>query len=198
MAVMTMERPESEESADWHDDPHRRMDVMHALHDQLDPPEGWRVEIVEGQLVVSPAPLGKHAVIVRIIRLAAEAALPSGIGAFDNTNLEEPEGNRFIPDVAVWPITLLNTDTECVFPGDQCLLAVEVTSPHQERRDYAKAAAYARSGIPVYLLVDRKQRMCVVFTEPEGDRYRDRHEYAFGKPVTLPMEAPVTIDTSEF
>lgn len=58
--------------------------------------------------------------------------------------------------------------------------------------------AYARSGIPVYLLVDGGQRVSVVFTEPEGDRYRSRHEYPFGKPVTLPLETPVTIDTSEF
>lgn len=73
-----------------------------------------------------------------------------------------------------------------------------MTSPRQEARDYAKASGYARSGVPVYLLVDQDQRRSIVFSEPEGGRYRTRHEEPSGEPVVLPLAEPVQIDTSAF
>jgi Uma2 family endonuclease len=124
--------------------------------------------------------------------------LPAGFGLFENTTLEEPEVDRYIPDLAAWPLSLIKTESEWAFRGDECLLAVEVTSPDQERRDYAKAAGYARSHVPIHLLVDRKLRNCVLFVEPNGEQYTERHEVPFGKPVTLPLDPPVTIETSEF
>jgi Uma2 family endonuclease len=184
MAVMTTERPLAA--------------AVRAIHDEIVPPEGYRVEIVEGKIEVSSTPGGKHAYILLLIRSAITPTLPAHYGLFENTTLEEPDVDRYIPDLAVWPISLINSEVAWAFRGDDCLLAVEVTTPDQERRDYAKFAGYARSRVPVYLLVDRKQRMCVLFTEPEGNRYRDRHEYPFGKPVTLSLDPPVTVETSEF
>jgi Uma2 family endonuclease len=201
MAVMTMERPTSEDG-EGHgpSDDHRRerAAVVRALHDQLDPPEGYRIEIIEGKIEVAATPMGRHAVLVRRIRQAVERDTPPEIGAFENITLEEPEIDRYIPDLAVWPEELVDTEAEWVFAGEGCLLAVEVTSPDQERRDYAKADGYARSGTPIYLLVDRKRRTCIVFSEPAGDRYMTRHEVPFGKPVTLPLDPPITLETADF
>jgi Uma2 family endonuclease len=106
--------------------------------------------------------------------------------------------DRYEPDLAAWPLDLLDTETAWIFPGGECSFALEVTSPQQERRDYAKAAGYARAAVPVYLLVDRTRRACVVSTEPEGGRYRTRHEVPFGKAVTLPLAPPVTLETADF
>jgi Uma2 family endonuclease len=184
MVVMTTERPLSA--------------VVRALHDELDPPEGYRVEIIEGKIDVAASPFGRHAWILRRIRLAIEATLPPEFGAFERVTLEEPETDRYEPDLGVWPDELIRARTEWVFPGSECLLAVEVTSPNQERRDYSKAAGYARSGTAVYLIVDQSGQKCVVFSEPEDGEYRLRHDVAFGKPITLPLEPPVTIETSEF
>ena len=196
MAVMMTERPVRAE--DETEDRKRLAQVVRAAHDEIDPPEGYRVEIIEGLITMSACPIGKHANIVRAIRRAVEPTLPEEeFGIYENITLEEPEIDRYIPDLQVWPIELLDCD-DSVFPGDRCLLAVEVTSPKQERRDYAKAAGYARSGVPVYLVVDRKRQVCVVFTEPEAGTYRDRHEVPFGKPVTLPLDTPATFDTSRF
>ena len=172
--------------------------VVRALHDQMDPPEGYRVEIIEGTIEATPPRSGRHAWILRRIRLAIEPSLPEELGLFANTTLEEPEVDRFIPDLAVWPVALIDTETEWVFPGSECSLTVEVTSPDREQRDYVKAAGYARSGVPVYLLVDSKRRACVVFSELAYGQYRERHEIPFGKAVTLPLETPVTIETSQF
>jgi Uma2 family endonuclease len=184
MAIMTTERPLSA--------------VVRALHDQIDPPEGHRVEIIEGKIEVAASPFGMHADILLQIREAVAPTLPREIGLYENTTLEEPEVDRYQPDLAAWPRALIRTETEWVFPGEQCLLAVEVTSPDQERRDYAKAAGYARADTPIYLIVDRRRRVCILHAEPAGGQYTERHETPFGKPITLPLETPVTIDTSEF
>jgi len=184
MAVMTIEQPLSA--------------VVRALHDELDPPEGYRVEIIEGKIDVAASPFGMHADILLQIREAVAPALPREIGLYENTTLEEPEVDRYQPDLAAWPRELIRTETEWVFPGDQCLLAIEVTSPDQERRDYAKGAGYARAGTPIYLIVDRKRSVCIVHAEPAGGQYTERYETPFGKPITLPLETPVTIETSDF
>ena len=200
MAVMTMERPTSESDEQYrvsNDERLAHAEVMSVLHDQLDPPPGWRVEIVEGKFEVSPTPSGRHAVLLRRIKKAIESTLPEGYGAFENLTVEEPEHERYVPDLGVWPEALVDVD-DWVFDAASCLLAVEVTSPEHERRDYRKAWGYARSGTPIYLLVDRKLRACMVFTEPEGDHYLTRHEVPFGKPVTLPLDPPVTLETSDF
>ena len=193
MAVMTIDG-----TAALPDDPRKLAEVRRDLHDQLDPPEGYRVEIVEGEIVVSPSPIGKHALIIADIKRAAASSLRPGLELVERVTLEEPELSRYEPDLGLWPRKLLDTETARVFPGDACAFVVEVTSPNQEQRDYSKAKGYARSGIPVYLLVDRASRVCVVFTEPEGDRYRNRHETPFGKPVTLPLDTPVTLETADF
>lgn len=201
MAVMTMERPTSEDDEGYEpsdDGGQDRAAVMRALHDQLDPPPGWRVEIIEGEFAVSATPFGKHALIVLALREAIAPTLHRDIGLFENTTLEEPGADRIQPDLAAWPLALLNTESEWAFPGAECSFAAEVTSPDQENRDYAKARSYARAGTPVYLLVDRKRRACMVFTEPEVDHYLTRHEIPFGKPVTLPLDPPVTFDTADF
>ncbi len=199
MAVMTMERPASADGDDHQptDDRRQRAAVVRALHDQLDPPPGWRVEIIEGELVVSPAPSPGHGYIVEIIRTAVHQSLPATHGAYEAIELAEPEEDVFIPDLSVWPRKLLRRGTERPDPT-HCALAVEVTSPSQSKRDYRKEAGYARCSIPTYLLVDRSREVCILYTEPGGDHYLTRHEIPFGKPVTLPLDPPVTVETSDF
>ena len=184
MAIMTTERPPAA--------------VVRALHDQLDPPEGYRVEIIEGKLEVAATPFGKHALVIEDLVRAILPTLPRSLALRERITLQEPEIDRYEPDLGIWPRAVLSSETEWVFPGEECLFAVEVTSPDQERRDYTKAAGYARADVPVYLIVDRKRRTCIVLTQPVGAKYTHRNETPFGKLLTLPLETPVTVDTSEF
>jgi hypothetical protein len=196
VAVMTTARPPFEEDAHSHEDRRESAAVVRALHDRLDAPQGYRVEIIEGAIIVSPTPIGKHA---SIIRMAIEPTLPAEeYGLYENLTCEEPEIDRYVPGLGVWPVEYIDSDEDWVFSGEMCVFAAEVTSPRQANRYYAKAAGYARSGVPVYLIVDRARRTCVVLTEPESGAYKNRHEEPFGKPVALPLDPPVTIDTSKF
>ena len=177
---------------------HDLLEVVHSIHDDLEVPEGYRTEIIGGQITVAASPFGMHAFIVAKIRKAMLGNLPEGYDLFENITVQEPDGDRYIPDVGAWPEDLIRTPTQWVFPAGKCLLAVEVTSPGQEERDYAKAAGYARSGTRIYLIVDQKARQCVVHSEPENGSYQEIHVAAFGKDVILPLETPVTVDTSRF
>lgn len=198
MAVMTLERPTANDDAMAPEDERRLAEVLCSLHDQIDPPEGYRVEIIEGKITMSASPFGKHALIIADIRRAITPTLPASLELVEQVTLQEPELSRYEPDLGLWPRKTLDTDTEWVFAGEECRFVLEVTSPRQEQRDYAKTRGYARSGVPVYLVVDRAVRACVLFTEPEGGRYRHRREIPFGRPVTLPLETSVTIETSDF
>lgn len=192
MAVMTTDRPISAE-----DERRQRVAVLHELRDQLDPPPGWRVEIIQGELVVSPAPAPAHGYIVEIIRTAIQGSLPETHAAYEAIEAVGPEGDAFIPDVSVWPRAELRGRRKPLKP-DLCTVAVEVTSPKQSKHDYDKARPYAASSIPVFLVVDTERQSCVVFSEPQGGEYREKHELPFGKPVTLPLEPPVTLETGDF
>lgn len=177
---------------------HDVMDVVQSIHDGLELPEGYRAEIVGGQIAVVSSPFGMHAYILQEIRDATRADLPLGHRLYDNVTLEEPDGDRYIPDLALLPDALMRTRRQWIFPMGMCLLAVEVTSPGQDHRDYIKAAGYARAGAAVYLIVDQKRRRCVVHSEPEGDKYASVTEVPFGAQVPLPLDTAITIDTSRF
>lgn len=174
------------------------MELVHSIHDGLELPEGYRAEIIGGQIAVAASPFGMHAYIVAQIRRAMIGALPVDHDLYENVPLEETDGDRYIPDLALLPDALVRTRREWIFPMGLCSLAVEVTSPGQELRDYIKVAGYARSGTQVYLIVDQKKRRCVVHSEPEGDKYATVTETPFGEPAVLPLTRPVTIDTTRF
>ena len=177
---------------------HDLMDVVQSIHDELELPDGFRAEIVEGKITVAASPFGIHADILQEIRDAAHSSMPTGYRLYENVTLEEPDGDRYIPDLALLPRAAIRARHQWVFAGGMCRLAVEVTSPGQEDRDYRKTAGYARAGVPVYLIVDQSRRLCVVQSEPVSDKYGIVREVAFGEDLVLPLEVPITVDTSRF
>lgn len=79
-------------------------------------------------------------------------------------------------------------------------MAVEVTSTDDgtnSRDRQEKPAAYAATGVPVHLLVDRDSGEAVVHINPDRKSgcYRDIHRAPFGEPVTLPDPVGITLDT---
>ena len=174
------------------------MAMVQSLHDDLEVPDGFRAEIIGGEIVVSASPMGQHAYIVRAVHNAIWPVRPSGYDMYENTTAQTEGGQRYIPDMALWPDEVIHGNTERIFPAQLCRFALEVTSPDAEYRDYKKGAGYAESGVPIYLLVDNKQRECILFTDPKGGAYRTEHRVPFGDPVVLPLDTPVTVDTSGF
>jgi Uma2 family endonuclease len=61
-----------------------------------------------------------------------------------------------------------------------------------------KLRAYARSGIPCYLLVDREKDAVTLFTRPSGERYLKQVSVAISEKLALPDPLGFALDTSEF
>lgn len=174
-------------------------DALEYAMDHMEVPEGYRVEIIEGEIVVSPTPQGPHIKNTTLLQLSLAAAAPSGTDVVQMASIALPEtGQRYIPDLLVLPDAILN-EPEWLFPGSAALLVVEVTSPHNARTDRVKKLrGYARSHVPAYLLVDREPRTTTLFTEPENGAYRRDVKVPFGEKLPLPEPFSGEIDTSEF
>lgn len=60
-----------------------------------------------------------------------------------------------------------------------------------------KPRAYAETGIPVYLLIDRDSCEVTVYSEPNATRYEIAHTVPFGKDVSLPDPVGITLETEQ-
>lgn len=81
---------------------------------------------------------------------------------------------------------------------DDVLMVVEVTSYDEDtdRRDRVeKPRAYAETGIPVYLLIDRDSCEVKVHSGPDGVRYEQAVTVPYGKTVALPDPVGIELDT---
>ncbi|MGP3952967.1 Uma2 family endonuclease [Streptomyces sp. 7N604] len=160
--------------------------------------KGDRAQIVEG--AIEPvSPTWAHENAADLIReqlgpRLRELGLRAGSG-----NLDLPgSSNWYVPDLAVVPAELAKTEGALL--PDQTLLIVEVTSDSNGDTDRTvKRRRYAEYGAPLYLLVDRQEGACTLFSEPGKLGYtRVEGPYPFGTPVQLPSPFDLTLDTTDF
>ncbi|MFE0193113.1 Uma2 family endonuclease [Streptomyces sp. NPDC058989] len=163
----------------------------------LELPEGLRAEIIEGFIEVSPTGRFSHAKLSNQLRRELLRYLDSESRPYlVNNDMNVMHGrNVWIPDAFVSP----EDDDEFVTEDGlglhaQCVgLIVEVVSPGHDgtQRDRVrKRRAYARAGIPVYVLVDAydEQGIVTVLTGPcpKKATYTVENRVHFGTDVTIP------------
>ncbi len=170
----------------------------------LDTPLGFRAELIEGEIIVTPPPLGDHEHIIAelVDQIAAGTATPMHFSGNKGLRVDSAgalPSNHVIPDGTFAPKGLsLFRGAESWMPCAGVAMVVEVTSQRAEIDREAKRRSYARSGIPLYLLVDRELGKVTLFSELEGDDYTVLHTGPFGKEVELPAPFSTTLDTSNF
>jgi Uma2 family endonuclease len=191
------------------------------LHGELGIPDDgrYRVEIVGGEVVVSPVPPLAHAGIVGDIRDAFTRAAVNRPGfrwrAFENAAFTlEGVADGYVPDLIVLESDVFDAariGRATSLTAKQVTLVVEVTSksnaaedrePGPRRRRSTKWNGYAREGIPHYLLVDRDPREAKVtlFTEPNRvtGEYASFQTWAFGDALSLPEPFGVSVATTQW
>ncbi|MGH3099086.1 MAG: Uma2 family endonuclease, partial [Streptosporangiales bacterium] len=88
------------------------------------------------------------------------------------------------------------------FYAEDALLAVEVTSKRNARRDRKeKLWGYAHGPVPLYLLIDRVDpvgQRCTLYSEPSNGEYLRSVTSPFGEPVELPAPFDLSLDTARF
>ncbi|GAA2316734.1 Uma2 family endonuclease [Streptomyces kunmingensis] len=163
-------------------------------------PVGWRVELIEGEIHVTPPANGEHEEYVsevsgQVRDHSKEHGRYTGIG------LNVPGASQtghVIPDLVVAPKGTFD-DKEEWHDASAVLMAVEVTSDSTAGNDRVKKIrGYARAGIPVYLLIDRDAGQITVCAAPEGDDYATKASYKLGLTVPLPEPLGFDLDTAEF
>lgn len=139
--------------------------------DMLDnfPPDGTRYELLEGLLLVTPAPSWNHQVIATRLtvflanELGTEAQVV-GVGAIQRGN-----NTQLQPDILVVPNSYSLTANWREI--ESWLLAVEVMSPSSRVYDReVKRAAYLALGVQEYWLVDLQSRSVEIWSpgQPSG------------------------------
>ncbi|HEX3693298.1 MAG TPA: Uma2 family endonuclease [Solirubrobacteraceae bacterium] len=149
--------------------------------------DGQPVELIDGLLVEHMSPQGPahSALIERLTRHLAHAQSWLRV----QLPLEVPPDSEPEPDLA-----LVESESSPERHVRSALLAVEVSvSTHKLDRG-SKAALYARAEVPVYWVVDATARAVEVYTQPQGDGYRDRAVYGVGELVPSPAAGVAELD----
>ena len=170
----------------------------------LDTPEGFRAELIEVEIVVTPPPDGDHEdyiglIVNQVIRKSGTDMQFSG-----NKGLQLKRGgacpkDHLIPDGTFAPLGLrLYRGADPWMPCDGVAMVLEVTSTKPKADREAKRRCYARGGIPLYLLIDREASSVTLFSDPEKDDYREHCTRPFGKPLRLPEPFAFDLETADF
>ncbi|MFH9069600.1 Uma2 family endonuclease [Streptomyces alboflavus] len=163
-------------------------------------PQTVRLEFINGKVQVKPVPDGSHGQIVMwLIKHCMQRRPELSLFPEQGLKVKGYRQGMAIPDGVLAPDENFVGQGQWADPAG-VLMAVEVTSYDRDsdRRDHVeKPAAYAASGIPVYLLVDRDAASIEVHADPEDGKYRSLIKRPFGDTVELPEPVGITLDTGK-
>ena len=156
------------------------------------PDDGHRYELIDGVLIVTPAPGWHHQEGLGELFVQLRAACPRGLRVLAAPFAVQPdEHNEVQPDILVTRFDDLTPRNLPVAP----LLAVEFLSPSTRLHDRnTKKAAYERMGAASYWLVNPELpgRLTVFELDVDG-RYREVADVVGDEPFTAEWPFPVTI-----
>jgi len=156
------------------------------------PDDGRRYELIDGELLVSPAPGWAHQEAAYTLYTLLRSHCPPDLRVIGAPFAVRPDKfNEVQPDVLVARYTDLTEDDLPRAP----VLAVEVISPTSRLRDaHLKNAVYARLGSASFWLVDpaRDKPTLTVF-ELAGGAYREVACVAGDEPWTATRPFPVRV-----
>lgn len=137
------------------------------------PDDGFRYELIDGVMVMSPSPAPKHQRILAVLIAQLEVYLERNpLGAvFPETDV------RFSPELVYRPELVYLTNVNLPM-GDAPITSVpdmvcEIISPDSRRQDTeTKRGDYERFGVQEYWLID-PERKSLTFLRLEAGRYLD-------------------------
>jgi len=131
------------------------------------PKDGNKYEVVDGELVVSPASFIDEEIIAKLLTRMRAFADQRGLGTVLGSDLLYvlPSGNRRGPDVSFIAAARVTPETRAqVFPKMAPDLAVEVLSPSDRpRRVLDRVGEYLESGVRLVWVIDPQKRRAVAY-----------------------------------
>lgn len=161
------------------------------------PDDGHRYELLDGALLVTPAPAWQHQQVQGATFVALWNACPQGMRV-----LGAPFAVRLTPDTELQPDILVAryTDLRPKNLPTAPLLAVEVKSPSTALIDLnLKRAAYERHGVASYWILDPDpERPALTVFELAGDgRYAEVAHITGGESFHAERPFPIVVTPSE-
>ncbi|MFS8199393.1 Uma2 family endonuclease [Streptomyces sp. CWNU-52B] len=174
------------------------LDVLFEHLERMPVPEGYKAEIVEGAIFMSPQ-RDTHWEIIADLYEQLRTKYPRKRVKSD-VRVDYPGYlNGFASDV-----TLMAEDAAKADNGywrcKHVQFVAEVISRSTGANDYGpKKAAYALAEVPVYLIADPYQGKCHLYTEPKDGEYFTELSVTFGSDIDMTNTIlGLTLKTDEF
>lgn len=174
------------------------LDELFERLERMPVPEGYKVEIVEGNIFMSPQ-RDTHWEIIAVLFEQLRVTYPRNRIKSD-VRIDFPGHlNGFASDVAA-----LSKEAEKDAKGRWSFEDVEfigeVLSKGTAPNDYGpKKTAYATAKVPIYLIVDPYVGRCHLYTEPKDGEYHSHLTVDFGTEIDLTAAGlELTLKTDEF
>jgi Uma2 family endonuclease len=162
------------------------------------PDDGNRYEIIDGELLVTPAPGWSHQGVLWNLCVLFDAYLrqyPLWHGLFAPADVVFDNRNVVEPDLFIVPL-IHGRAPQSLKEAGALLLAIEVLSPSSHRADRTKKRIlYQRFVVPEYWIVDSVGRL-IERWRPEDARPEILTDLVEWKPS--PAHPPMRIDLADF
>ena len=164
------------------------------------PNDGYRYEIIDGLLIVSPAPAPapRHQSIAHLLSVLLQGSLPMDLRIIPAAGvlLERPAPTLYlIPDLVIVHAAAVTDEAKNLDPAD-VLLAVEIVSPSSGRYDrIIKRDVYAELGIRHYWVVEsRRPGRILALTLGQSGTYVSTSEASGDDELVIDQPFPVSVD----
>jgi hypothetical protein len=180
-----------------------RVPSTRELYDALSPLPGFRADVIEGNLVLTPLGPPEHADRAMELYRALIPTMDAHDWKGRTGNVcvciegpQEPVEPDFVPAPADCP---RREDRELLSSG-LIMIAENVTPGIAPREYHGKLSTYANGRVPIYLLIDGMSEppSVAVYSDFDDGVYRTRTETPMGKPLRLPHPVDFELDTSIF
>ncbi|GAA1975532.1 Uma2 family endonuclease [Kitasatospora viridis] len=161
----------------------------------LKTPPGFKAELIEGKIIVTPPPDGEHETVIGRVAKQVFRKCTEDLDFAPTKGLVVPDG-RYIPD-GTFARRGAFSAAESWWRPEGALLVLEVTSSRPGKDREEKRTGYAAAGIPLYLLVDREADQVVLHSDPKDGQYRGTVTVKLGDPLDLPAPFSFALDTGD-
>lgn len=152
------------------------------------------VELIHGQIVeLSPENTPHRATIMKVTRVLVESLDADTYAVQTPSTLPLDDRNAPEPDLAV----LRGTPDDLMQGELPVALVIEVADTSLERDRTVKQRLYAQAGIPAYWIVNLAARELEMFSDPRGERYRERTTRPEPAAVNVPVTPPVSVEVQD-
>jgi len=180
-------------------DPHSFEGMLHTL-DDLNVPDGFKAEIVRGNIVMSPWSRGYYLDVMDLVCERLRLHLPDGhrISQGPALYVFPGIGRAYGPDIHAAHRRGRRT-TSNHLDGEALSFVAELTSPSTRSVDLTdKVEDYGQAGVPLYLVLDMQKEQATVFWGPYAKGYECRLTKPFGETLPLPEPFDCVLDTTGF